>query len=474
MQVKIGSSYFSKEKNDYTNWVWAFVREAMQNCIDAPRSNKITASCQHDTTQDLSYITFANNGQPMDRETLENKLLTLGESGKNFEGSVGGFGKAKVILYFCHLSYTIHTGNLLVEGSGGNYTITETDYYPGTKSTVVMEGDCDSVIANFKKFASLCQWNGTFTLDGNELPCSLKKGYYHKTINIGRLYTNKNLSGAVVFRINGIPMFSQWSKHGIIVEIEGKSGDFLSSNRDSIKYQFTTEFEQFKAELATDGKKALRAKTRKVSKWGGYKNSVSSQNRLKYLVKDNAPLDPVSLAYTTQAQSNSGSVDAFLNPSNWPNLQKALPKATPEFFIINDTELEIPNIYTPDNFSSYSLRLMTAWKNCLVTIHEIMDRPIVFSIGFIFSIDSLAEYRRCNGDIVYSINPCKIIQDDKGTRIKNRYTIVKDKYDIIAAAVHEYTHIDYGSHDADFAAALTANTAVIMKEIKRFHKCFKV
>jgi hypothetical protein len=103
-----------------------------------------------------------------------------------------------------------------------------------------------------------------------------------------------------------------------------------------------------------------------------------------------------------------------------------------------------------------------------------MDNLIPFDVGFIFSETVLAECRIASSNLIYSINPCKIVADKTGVRLKKRYTITKDKYNIISAGIHEYTHIEHKSHDSEFAAALTHNTAAIMKEIKQFHKCFKV
>jgi len=43
---------------------------------------------------------------------------------KKPDGAIGGFGYAKAILFFAHHSYSIRTGNLRVDGSGGEYRLT--------------------------------------------------------------------------------------------------------------------------------------------------------------------------------------------------------------------------------------------------------------------------------------------------------------------------------------------------------------
>ena len=93
--VKIGPSFFAKVFNDYSSWTWAFVREALQNGIDAPGSTEVRFEVQSGTD---TTIAFQNDGSPMTEEELVGKFLALGESGKNFQGTIGGMGRAKELL----------------------------------------------------------------------------------------------------------------------------------------------------------------------------------------------------------------------------------------------------------------------------------------------------------------------------------------------------------------------------------------
>src|ERR1700730_3473627 len=107
--VTIGRKFFSKSFNDYSNKFWAFAREMMQNSLDCG-SKMISIEIHERTSPDgdaETHVTVENNGEPMSLEILRDKLLSLGESGKEFPGSVGGFGKAKEILYFAHKRYVI-------------------------------------------------------------------------------------------------------------------------------------------------------------------------------------------------------------------------------------------------------------------------------------------------------------------------------------------------------------------------------
>jgi hypothetical protein len=108
-QITIGPEFFAKAKNDYADFYWAIARESMQNNMDCG-SDEINVQIRLDGSDTL--LTWSNNGSLMTREILQGKLLALGGSGKGFQGTVGGFGKAKEILYFCHMSYEIRSGNL--------------------------------------------------------------------------------------------------------------------------------------------------------------------------------------------------------------------------------------------------------------------------------------------------------------------------------------------------------------------------
>src|SRR5437868_6960106 len=119
-QVAIGREFFEKIKYDYSNWRWALIREFLQNSMDAPNSRNISVTIKPEGLNTLLIV--ENDGEPMDEHTLTHKLLTLGGSGKDFaSNSVGGFGVAKSLLYYCHLEYRIYSGQWYVQGSGAQY-----------------------------------------------------------------------------------------------------------------------------------------------------------------------------------------------------------------------------------------------------------------------------------------------------------------------------------------------------------------
>ena len=147
--VQVPFSYFVQSaKRDYSFPRDAFFREFLQNSVDAKSKNiffklyelegKIHFECQDD-------------GCGMDEDIIRNKLLVLGETSKG-EGSTGGFGVAKILIYFAHPSYKIYTRDLIVTGSGGNYRIEKSaEFVAGTRAVVeinrnVIESDLDVLL----------------------------------------------------------------------------------------------------------------------------------------------------------------------------------------------------------------------------------------------------------------------------------------------------------------------------------------
>ena len=100
-RIKVDFNYFKTcAKREYTqNLPVIWIREALQNSTDAGAENVWI-----ELTDDE--ITFTDDGKGMDSNIINNKLLTLGGSQKD-AGAVGGFGKAKEVLFFCHSEWSI-------------------------------------------------------------------------------------------------------------------------------------------------------------------------------------------------------------------------------------------------------------------------------------------------------------------------------------------------------------------------------
>lgn len=515
-QIRIGHEFFAKAKNDYADWKWAIVREFMQNSIDAG-SRIVRISCGLNENGDTVF-SVENDGDAMSREVLEGKLLCLGGSGKNFVGTVGGFGKAKELLYCCHQSYSIRSGDLRVDGCGAEYSLTDgLDFLDGTKSTIVIDGDfveslCDSVA----KFAKFAQWSGKLFLNGEVFDCALVKGARRRDFDFGVVYTNNSAQYTCVVRIGGIPMFTCWTNFNklVVVELSGASADTMTSNRDGLIDPYRGQLNSFITDLAVDKKKALKAPTIRYEHFDGEKLShrVSRVGLVPSLIGCVSPV--VSAATATASVGVDVGADEVINESGDCNSDSVFASVVPnengsisvgvggsaespsgyggsvlsvrrvvtvgsEFVIKNETDLMIPRYYKPDSgdFSKYSQKLARIWGRLLVELHRLFDHQDEFAIGFVFDADgdTLAQHEYGDGfGRVYYISPAEVVEQRSSfsKSFSNRWKLT-DRGSLIAIAAHEFTHgMGYSYHDESFANKYTEIMSKVLANKKRFTWCF--
>ena len=491
-QIKIGPEFFAKAINDYANWKWALIREFMQNSIDC-RSQNIGIDI---TEKDGSTIlTVTNDGSPMTEDIVTNKLLSLGSSGKDFQGAVGGFGKAKELLYFCWRSYKILSGDIKVEGSGAEYDISKTkQHVNGTISTIVIPHRVASELADFAlQFIALSSVSCKFTINGNLVEQKLPKGSYRRSLPFARIYTNRSYENLLVVRIGGIPMFSSYCKHKgcVVVELDGTSGQNLTSNRDGLRMTQRSQLEGFISDLCTNKRKALQEKKTEYIRYDGEKLQC------KGFAKHQTPA--TTSALTVGDIRISGETFAFeprLNLGHQiPNgrydqneiaaeitteqkIEAKVNKIASAFVIKNETGNQVQVWYRPDSdkFGKYAYKLIMVWTNLLVKMHEILGWQDEFAVGFIFNNnESIAEFEidPTNGKTYY-INPVTI---DQAGRQSVRYTLSdREQFNqLIATAIHELVHgMGFMDHDEDYASKLTDLFGKLLAHNKDLQRCKNV
>jgi hypothetical protein len=502
-QIKIGHEFFAKAKNDYDNWYWAIIREFFQNCIDCGSTeiNVVTHELNGQTV-----LSVSNNGEPMTETIIMEKLFALGGSGKNFEGAVGGFGKAKEILYFCHKDYAITSGNHTIIGSGAEFDIIKkNDYTKGTVSTIKIDGShAEELLDQIDIFINYAQWGGVFTVNGETRRANMKKGSPRRELEFGKVYTNKSDSYRVIIRIGGIPMFHTYCRLNrcVIVELDGQSCDVLTSNRDGLRQPYKNELYDFITEIAVDKKSALKNRRGpKYKQYRGTKLCNERQLNVAEVIDDPTTHIGTSLAeepsttVTTEVGDINIDEDTEVNqpvqhetPVNQPSLQTAARTAAipvqqavsikTDFVLKNETDLKVPNYYDPGQkeFSIYSKKLVRIWGRVMLEMHRLFDHEAEFSIGFIFDDGGTeAEYENGHFGTVYYLNPCEI-KEQRTTYSKSfckRFKLT-ERDRLISIGLHEFVHgLGYGYHDEAYAGKLTDLFAVVMKERKRFNWCFK-
>ena len=488
-QIKIGPEFFTKARRDYRDWRFALLREFCQNSFDCG-SGRVDVAIVREGND--TRLTVANDGEPMTREVLTEKLLTLGGTGKNFEaGAVGGMGKAKELLYYSHLDYRISTGDLLVVGCGAQYELSElTDVRHGTESSMLLAGDEVEALSNaLRAFCSMAQWSGTVMLNGMRLDTSLRKGTPRREFAWGKIYTNRQFDRLLIVRIGGMPMFSRRVdyKGCVVVELTGNSGERLSANRDSLLYQIGEELDELVLQLSVDKKSALRQKQAEIKRFEGERQRYeasrpkSAGNLMELLVSevrdgmDRQELGKLA-AFVRGGDREIGSGIATEVVSR----EEVAVSIGPEFILKNTTGMATPDYYTPgEQFSDYSRKLALAWAKCLLEIHRILEMPGDFSIGFCLDEDSGAEHWASREyGTVYFINPARLVcQRDKPQcrSFKTAFTGAwADRFAIISLAVHEIVHgRGFAQHDESFSSELTAVTAAVLPHLGRLTPLFR-
>ncbi len=176
-QVQVPHSYFQKAKAEYADWRWAMIREFIQNSYDARAANIDFRLVGNEAGRLDLYVD--DDGVGMDEDTLLKVLLCMGGTRK-LDGAIGGKGWAKAILFFAHHGYTIRTGNLCVEGCGGEYRLSvESAHVPGTSIKVELDDEAVSLDAwreRIRNYVAACFMEYatgravTIRLDGQALP----------------------------------------------------------------------------------------------------------------------------------------------------------------------------------------------------------------------------------------------------------------------------------------------------------------
>jgi len=492
-QVKIGPQFFAKAKHDYNDWKWAWIREICQNSIDA---GSTTIGFEVEVVDGNTHVTVRNNGEPMTHEILVDKLLALGESGKDFDGTTGGFGKAKELLLLTHMSWSVRSGVLLADGCGGDYSLADDlDELHGTTTAVVMEGDVSWELKKaFDQFVRYGQWRGLFTWNGVEYSADLRKGSPRRDLGFGKVYTNKSESYVLVVRMNGQPMFvkSCGLDRCVVVELEGTSGDVMTSNRDGLSWSYRQELDNFVTELSVDKRSALKPRQEKYRHYDGSRlchrsaREVSTSDIVGIIeAPESETSDPVLDIFDGLEQGSGGTTEYHEERRERPG-QKAAAYVTAEpvmtstvtiseeFVIKNETDLVVPTYYRPDeaDFSSYSRKLARIWGRLMLQLHRTFDHEADFAIGFIFPEDETeAEFEEGRFGRVYYIAPALLVEQSTtySKSWKKRFALT-ERNRVLSVAVHEFVHgLGFGTHDEEYAGKLTDLMAKVMDNRKDFN-----
>ena len=269
-EVKTPSGFYEERvKHEYSEVLRARAREVLQNAIDAGATLISVVSDQEART-----FTISDNGSGMSFDILVDKLFALGGSYKDNENATGAFGIAKEVIFFANPRYTIHTGNLFVEGRENVYNISEIDEnFNGTKIELELSKDADFEwqLTCFTEVAQRIETSAQIKVNGKDVLCRFPKGNFLKEIEgLGDLYSydskdSSDWSKHVAVRINGIWMHDWYigdslrdAETRLTLELTEQSLDCLTTNRDNLKYNYRGKADRFIERLMIDRKSTLR------------------------------------------------------------------------------------------------------------------------------------------------------------------------------------------------------------------------
>ncbi len=288
--VTFGSNFFVKDaKRGYNHPLAAYVRELLQNSRDAG-ANQISFDLTE--TDNKIVMTCLDNGCGMTEDVITQKLMALGETNKK-EGSIGGFGIAKILLFFSQLEYTIYTKDLVVLGEGGSYMVDKSgEYQEGTKVVVTLNQEVlggydkelklDDTISMFRYQIGKSDLKGIKVIVNNEKITNYTRltkrqlVYDDADFSIYKTKCKWGTNNYIDVRVGGLYMFQEYgneSKYKAVVELKGYSVDYLNTHRDGLRYG--TKADKLKAlvqEMTQDMRSFDKTKKPRLEKYAAEMN----------------------------------------------------------------------------------------------------------------------------------------------------------------------------------------------------------
>ena len=482
--IKISSEFFENEIRNYSNWEQAFWRELFQNSIDAG-ANKIDIS--YEKLGNNCIVSFKDNGKGMSKNVLENVFFNLGTTTKNSSNSVGGFGRARIILCFAQTDYLIRTQELQVRGYGANYEIEEDlNFMQGCKFVITIP--LNKFYSNFEKFEQalkdyllMSNIRASININNNSYDYQplIARGK-KKELSFGTAYANKSAAdkNKIIFRVNGIAMFTRYTSANIqvIVEINPeKSRQVLLSNRDSLTWSCQDEVEQFCELIGKETLSAFREKTQ------GEEIVIGSARKFQRKI-DTSNVTP-------KAEGNGFIFNREISfqeeHSNEISTLQAKSSITDGLVVLTKTADKkiraAAKNFSPDKLEapeSRKLKLLKQWaiaceaaleSLCKITNMEEIDwRP-----GFVFDETMEACHKLSNdGAHTLMLNPIHTKGNDIG-KIKFSITNFHSHVELLTLAAHEVAHCEYKWHDESYAGLFTDIVSDMMKNINILSKEMK-
>jgi HSP90 family molecular chaperone len=490
-QITFDPTYLSeKVKKDYSDHMTALVREFLQNSVDAGASEVL-----FDFNQDERYLEVIDDGCGMDADIMQNALFRVGGSHKETNGSVGGFGAAKLILLFQHERFEIvSTRNgavYSVNGSGSSYSDIEESSSNGANGTRIRvyfsetyghetnySGELRDEYDNFeykaKDFLRSCHVAPTIKWNHEVIPPAVA-GPVVRELEWCLIRAEKTeYDNGVEVRIRGLKMFNIWVsglKHRIFIELtSANSLDILTTNRDGLRYHYGQELDAIIGELSADKNSFANKKGDMVPYKGQSKSarcvlvSLAEEHDLKLDMEvidelsddphEEEPINPEVFKKVVDSLKMQCAIQGKVMPDVEEKVQEALQSATEYDFIVEYEKNagKIPAKLDPAKGIIPKYRTMLQiYIHTIKHVYERLERSVSFRTGWVISDDAEAKYiKKENGQIFFLLNP-------EGKDITTAKDAVQRARRIARTAVHEVVHeLGYQYHDENYLDRFTS------------------
>jgi len=292
----------------------------------------------------------------------------------------------------------------------------------------------------------------------------------------------------VLFRVNGLTMFSRYSNCNkqVVVEIDpAKAREVLSSNRNSFSSVASQEVDRWMEELAIDDMSALRrrSETRELILGDGYFVSRKERKLQPDSYKIATGSDYTKRSVKAASMNVEGSMSVDLSEEQGEVLQQYFREPMPgdsfvpnmfNMLVINETcdpgMDAIVNRFRPENWTyeirsskgvdtlykrgRESYRLLIAYKVAIQEALRVMvdvynDGDMSWTVGWIFSNHFEGSHIQHDGNHIFCLNPAD------GKKTKYKLTKREDMLALIAIAKHEAAHARHSVHNESYANTLT-------------------
>lgn len=503
-------SFFRNERDRlYADPKLALFREDFQNSTDAGASRisvnlrDVDGGCE---------IEFDDNGCGMTEEVLRSVFFKIGATTKD-SGSVGGFGRARILTCFSMERYRIETTDCIVEGAGSQFSIsTGNPYRRGCKFLAVWgKVKAEQLHNKLIEYLGMSQLDCEVTINGERWTKWLYKNREVRSFDWGKVYANKTsgLKGTVIVRVRGAMMFvrSTNADAQVVLEINPDvSRNVLLANRDSLAYEYRAALDSFLDELAINTRSALREKvSRKTTHvhGGGLLNrcrpkketekvhvvevngsvSTTAQETMEVKVPAASP-DVIRLLSAEKARLMSQhAISGDADVTDTENVSLDGTSICPSLFDVyiddditsDDKMRRIIDQYNPKNWvwatahgkpyrkGADYLKLLMLWQTAIDAAIEAAFKAmplfdsIRYSVGWVFSdskrgtdFKTGARCKRIGDEFFFLLNPL-----DESLHLAYSLRSKTDLKRILALAKHEVAHVFETYHDEDYANTLT-------------------